>query len=194
MKRSVTPILLSLALLFSGGGQVKADLFTFTYSDGNGNVGNGTLTASALGGGEFLATSGTLDVTGGGAVGTYLLYPGGPGVTSSPYGTYIYDDVLYPTSNPSLDFYGLLFRESGLEINIYSTTSPIDYHFDYSNGLGNNTESSSPGLFTLQSSVPEPSTLWTAVGGICAGIAYGWSRRRREKRLQRPGGQHDASK
>ncbi|MGO9814917.1 MAG: PEP-CTERM sorting domain-containing protein [Isosphaeraceae bacterium] len=31
-------------------------------------------------------------------------------------------------------------------------------------------------------SVPEPSTLWMAAGGICAGVAFRWNRRRRQQR------------
>ncbi len=34
--------------------------------------------------------------------------------------------------------------------------------------------------------VPEPSTLWMAVTGICAGCAFGWSRGRRAPRRSRP--------
>ena len=41
--------------------------------------------------------------------------------------------------------------------------------------------------------VPEPSTLLTAGSGIIAGIAFGWSRRRREERRRRPVGQPDTA-
>ena len=38
-------------------------------------------------------------------------------------------------------------------------------------------------VLTVPSSVavPEPSTIWMAAGGICAGVAYSWSRRRRQQ-------------
>ena len=111
--------------------------FQFSYSDSSGNVANGTLTATDLGGGQYLATGGTLTVTGGADVGTYSLYPGGPGVTTSPSGAFIYDNVVTSGSNPFLDVDGLLFTGGGLEINIWGN-SPNNYSFYSSNVSGYN--------------------------------------------------------
>ncbi len=48
------------------------------------------------------------------------------------------------------------------------------------------------GISQVLTVVPEPSTLLMAGTGISAGIAYGWFRRRRDQRRQRPVGLTDA--
>jgi hypothetical protein len=130
--------LAGLALLLGGVGQVKAGLITsgwspgsggtlspgedplyrFNYSDSSGNVASAILTADSLGGGRYLVTSGTLDVTGGAAKGTYPLVPGGPAVFFSLSGAFFVDNVLYPSQNPILDGAGLLFKNGSTEVNI----------------------------------------------------------------------------
>ena len=40
-------------------------------------------------------------------VGTYTLIPGGPGVSTSPFGSFIYDNVITLSANPALDVDGL---------------------------------------------------------------------------------------
>ena len=54
-----------------------ADSVSFTFSMG-GNVGSALLNTTVLGGGQFLVTGGTLDVTAGADTGTYSVIPGGP--------------------------------------------------------------------------------------------------------------------
>src|SRR5262249_26649644 len=85
------------------GSPVPGDpLYTFTYSDTSGNVGLGTLNtiADGFGDGGELAVAGSLTLTGGALAGnTYALLAGGPGVTGSPSGTYIFDNLLYPGNN-----------------------------------------------------------------------------------------------
>src|SRR5208337_2494207 len=94
------------------------------------------LGATYIGSGEFLAAAGNLTVTGGEFIGSYPLFPGGPGTTTSPSGFFDYDNVLYPSSNPVLDIDGLLFTEGVyrspgyLEINIWGNDSPGSYTFD----------------------------------------------------------------
>ncbi len=101
---------------------------TYTFSIG-GQTGNGTLTAADLGGGELLATAGSLTVTGGSDIGTYPLYPAGPGITTSPDGVFDIDNLLFPSSDPTLDVDGLLFTGSGgLELNLWGN-SPDNYSF-----------------------------------------------------------------
>ena len=88
--------------------------------------------------GEYMATAGKLTVTGGNDVGAYSLYPGGPGQTTSPMGSFYYDNLLfpsYPTLNPPLDVDGLLFTNPGLEINIWGN-SPGNYSYYDSTGSG----------------------------------------------------------
>jgi len=73
--------------------------FDFSF-DISPDIGYGSLSTTDIGNGEFLATAGSLSVTGGLEVGTYPLYPGGPGSITSPSGFFFYDSVLYPSTNP----------------------------------------------------------------------------------------------
>lgn len=109
-------------------------LFDFTFSSVLDN-GYGSLDATSLGGGVFLATSGSLTVTTGQDHGTYSLYLGGPAQTTSPSGYFYYDDLLY-SSAPGVDNDGLLFTNgSSLEINIFS--NPGNYQFYDNTGYNN---------------------------------------------------------
>ena len=148
---------------------------TFLFSiDIGGNAASATLNATDLGGGMFLATSGTLIVTTGLDVGTYSLFPGGPAAFFSPSGVIIADNVLYPGSDPLLDVFGLLFTGGGLEINIYGN-GPNDYTFASWDGSSLNVfVSGAPDSVSLQ--VPEPATL-ALIGIGLAGL--GASRRRK---------------
>lgn len=96
----------------------------------------GSLNTADQGNGTFLATSGSLTITAGSDIGTFPLYPGGPGVTLSPMGAFDFDDLIYSSVNPPLDMDGLLFTGPGLEINIWGNPpTPNNYSFyDYSNG------------------------------------------------------------
>src|SRR3954453_21036962 len=78
-------------------------IYTFSYNDGI-NIASGTLDVTGN-----LATSGTLNLTAGAATGTYALLPGGPGETLSPFGAFLFDNLINPSANPSLDGDGLLF-------------------------------------------------------------------------------------
>ncbi len=103
-------------------------LFDFAFTIGP-NTGYGSLNTTDIFNGQFLATAGTLTVTGGQDVGTYPLYPGGPVEELSPSGKFLFDNVLYPSIDPGIDNGGLLFIGSGLEINIWSN-SPDNYEFE----------------------------------------------------------------
>ena len=93
-------------------------LFDFAFSIGP-NAGYGSLNTTDDFSGQFLATSGILTVTGGGAVGvrTRCIQVGQP-KPQAPAGAFLYDDVLYPSIAPAIDNNGPLFIGSGLEINI----------------------------------------------------------------------------
>jgi len=118
-------------------------LFDFAFTLGP-DTGYGTLNTTDVGGGEFNATAGFLTVTGGRDVGSYPLYPGGPGVTSSPSGFFVYDNDLFPSMDPLIDTVGgPLFISGSLEINLFAY-GPDSYSF-YDNTGYNNTGSS----FTL---------------------------------------------
>jgi hypothetical protein len=127
-------------------------LFDFAFSIGP-NAGYGSLNTTDIFNGEFLATAGTLTVTGGQDIGSYPLYPGGPGVTTSPAGAFIYDNVLYPSIDPPIDLDGPLFISGGLEINIWSN-SASNYEFDDHTGSG-----------YINDATGEPFTLSVAPGG-----------------------------
>lgn len=123
-------------------------LFDFTF-DIAPETGYGSFNTTDINNGQFLATAGFLTVTAGADVGTYSLYPGGPGVTLSPFGSFDYDDVIYPSTDPPLDLDGLLFTGPGLEINIWGN-SPGNYSYYDSTGAGNyGTQLTENGTFPL---------------------------------------------
>jgi hypothetical protein len=107
-------------------------LFDFSFSIGS-QTGSGSLNVSDQSNGQYLAISGSLTVNGVYDVGTYPLYPGGPGVVTSPNGAFIYDNLLfpsYPSTNPSIDLDGILFlNSSGFEVNIWGN-GPDAYEYD----------------------------------------------------------------
>lgn len=108
------------------------------------DTGYGALNTTDVGNGEFNATGGFLTVTGGADVGSYPLWPGGPGVVHSPSGFFVYDNDLFPSMDPLIDTVGgPLFISGGLEINLFAY-GPDSYSFYDSTGY-NHTGSS----FTL---------------------------------------------
>lgn len=125
------------------------------------------LNTTAVSGGAYWASGGTLDVTSGSDMGTYSLVSGGP----SPFisGGYEADNVLFTTSTPYLDTYGLLFTGGGIDINIYTNTSSqgcgaTQYCFNASNGVSLGGDPTSVSLST----VPEPASL--ALFGIAIAL------------------------
>jgi hypothetical protein len=122
-------------------------IFDFSF-DIAPEIGTGSLNTIDEGGGQFLATTGTVTITAGADQGTFPLYPGGPGVTVSPLSAFDYNDVLYWTSNPPLDVDGLLFTPPGKEINIWGNSTNNYSFYDYSGGAYG-TELVEAGTFTL---------------------------------------------
>ena len=100
--------------------------FSFTIST---QSGHGSLNTNDQGGGSFLATRGSLTNTAGVDLNTYVLYPGGPGVTLSPLGSFNFDNLVPYTTNPPLDGDGLLFSNGTTtgtdtyEINIWGNSA-----------------------------------------------------------------------
>jgi len=198
MKR-VTWIVSALALVFCTVGQAKADFTAvFVYIGPQGDSASGTLsgTGPVDAAGGYHATSGSITFTainGAPVMQTYSLLPGGPGVTSSPSGAFIVDNLVYPAnnagsgmnngmdgfppiSNPSyLDTYGLLFGKGNVEINIWGNGGPSNYQFDEAVN-GGVTISHTGGTFILYSfvsTVPEPSGIaLLGLGVVCLTVGY----------------------
>jgi hypothetical protein len=171
--------------------------YIFTYSDLSGDAGYGVLNAvpDGLGDDGLHAISGSLTVTSsaGGLLplGTYPLLTAGPGVTTSPSGNYVVDNLIYPAndagsganngadgfptvSNPSyLDFFGLLFGKGGTEVNIYGNGGG-DYAFLFSPpGVSG---AFAGGTFSL--ALPEPGSLTLLGIGAAGLLGHAWRRRR----------------
>jgi PEP-CTERM motif len=139
----------------------------FTFNLG-GNIGFGSLSTTDEGGGQFLATSGTLTVTSGADFGSYAIVAGGPSATLSPSGAFNFDNLVMPGSNPSLDVYGLLFSNgSGKEINIWGTgTSSYSFWDHTSSGYGVQYNGPSTGDFFTATVVPLPTSYTLLLGGL----------------------------
>jgi len=121
--------------------------FSFTIST---ETAFGSLNVTDQGGGKWLATAGSLTVTGGSDVGTYTLIAGGPGVTTSPFGSFLYDNVITPSANPALDVDGLLFGATGKELNVWGN-SANNYSFYDSTSRGvYGTKLTATGAFSFQ--------------------------------------------
>ncbi len=119
----------------------KADAapYQLNFNDNLGDVGSGQIDiVEVLVGGNtsYQAVSGYLNVTGGGAAGSWTLYTAGgattfPNYFYSPAGAYIYNNAVYPDGNDPqysgvtslLDNYGLLFTQSnGNELNLWGNS------------------------------------------------------------------------
>jgi len=118
--------LLAMAAALTIAPAALADTLNFDFTQGP-ITAQGTLTydsGSPITAGEFLASAGTISVYNNGvlaAIGTLVLNPNSPGLDSVRVvgGTdLIYDDLIFPSSNPILDNAGgLLFQFNGLSIN-----------------------------------------------------------------------------
>ena len=130
---------------------------TFTFTVGP-QSGFGVLTSADLGGGQLLATAGTLDVTGGSNLGTYSLYPGGPAITLSPAGAFQIDNLVFPAQDPPVDFYGLLFLGGGLEVNLWGNSLDNYSFYVYDTGSASyiTTVTSNGTVTPTVSSAPDP--------------------------------------
>jgi len=136
----------------------RADNFTFTV-----NGGSGTLSATNIGGGMWVADSGTAIYN----LTAFTLYAGtdNGAIQTSPSGGILFDNVLYPNSNPTLDVYGLLFIDANAnELNIYGGPNVVQ-------------------TFKL-TAVPEPGTISLFLSGMLGlGLLVGMNGQRRNPRV-----------
>jgi hypothetical protein len=131
---------------------------SFTFTIGT-ETGFGTLNLISESAGTYLATAGSITVTGAQDIGTFPLYAGGPGLVSSPNGAFIYNNLVYPSSNPTVDVNGgLLFDNGGgLETNIWGNSAG-NYSFYTGTAAGNYSIAiTADGSFTFDvASTPDP--------------------------------------
>jgi len=165
--RQLSAACVAVGALTFGMGQASAtQIFNFTFG-GNNESGSGTLVATNNGDGSFTVDSGTGTETVLGITDTLtlILNPAGIAYSYSPYGLFIFDNQLFPTADPLIDYDGLLFASStGAEVNIWST-GPDNYTYGAGqNGSYSVDESTAFALTT----VPEPSSI--ALLGLGLGL------------------------
>jgi hypothetical protein len=98
---------LALVAILACGSAAYANTMTFSFS-GPDASGSGSMQATAQGGGSYLVTSmtGSVFIDGVGGPITGLVPTGSNGL-------YIYNNLVYPSSTPELDYQGLVFGVTG---------------------------------------------------------------------------------
>jgi MYXO-CTERM domain-containing protein len=174
---SVHTRLTTIAAALALAGAANAEDFVFHYY-GSTIQAWGTLSGTDAGNNSFDITSGELHVTQGPVAGKYQLLANTPGTawTYSPSHFFMINNTLNPESTDRVvDWYGLLFGASGVEINIFNEkqSGPGGRYVFYAHGPGGNTVNY--GDFTA-----EPVTTPTPGTGALAGLGgLLFTRRRR---------------
>lgn len=131
------------------GASASSTVINFSFVINTTETAYGTVNVTDEGGGTWLATSGSLTITGGADIGTWSLIAGGPGVTLSPLGRFDYDNVITPSANPALDTEGLLFGTTAKEINVWGN-SASNYSFYDATSAGYGSTIVATGSFSFQ--------------------------------------------
>ena len=116
-----------------------ATFYRWALDAGDGLTGAGTLTTGAPAGGGFDITAVTGQI-GGHPIALLGGNPGGE--TLSPDGSFLFDNILFPGTDPVVDYWGLLITVGGDEGNVFGNGPPGSYSYwthsaagyDYSNG------------------------------------------------------------
>jgi hypothetical protein len=144
---------LALAAILACGTGAYANTMSFSFS-GPDASGSGSMQATAQGGGSYLVTSmtGSVFIDGVGGPITGLVPTGSNGL-------YIYNNLVYPSSTPKLDYQGLLFGVTGFTDAMNLCADPgcnlssgsQAWLIDHVNG--------NYSFYPVASSTPEPSAL-----------------------------------
>jgi hypothetical protein len=174
-----TTIAAALAAALATSSVASATTFDLSYTGADFSL-TATLDTTSLGGGDYLVTGLVGTVTDGGGPEAITLLPGGPGVFSSPSGTFQLNNVLYsPPAPTSFDFYGLGFTASGDEWNLCAASvggCPNVYTlFQFNPSTGALVTDSGSAIV---SEVPEPAT-WAMLALGFVGLGLVCSRKAR---------------
>lgn len=163
-----------LALIGLSPVALRADSFTWTDVGPGITAASGTLTAHPVGGGQYIVDSGTAMFNGDSM--NLLAGTDNGAAQTSPNGLFIFDNVLFMSSNPTLDVDGLLFADTfGKELNIWGNGTPGS--FSTYTGVGGSyplEDTSSVFSIVPSAAAPEPSALILLVAGLMVAIGLAW--------------------
>ena len=145
--------------------------FDFSYVSLDGiDQASGSLLATANGDGSFTAFSGFGEYDGFAI--NLIANPSAPATIVSPSGYFNYDDQIFPSASPKVDYSGLLFSIAdggATELNLYYDSSVPNYIAYLNDGINNQ------GAF---STAPEPATSGL-IGISLLGLGFGLRRMRK---------------
>jgi hypothetical protein len=160
-------ILLALATSLAISPSARADSFTYGY-DGSGFDATLTYTASQITGDpgvyQISNVAGTIfsagtDITSPATFSVPVIAdPNGTNSAAQAFNGYTieYDNLLFPSSTSTLDFYGVFFAVDGLDFNLYTNNGVYQW---LDTGTYTNTDNSSDPITDPLITSPEPGSL-----------------------------------
>ena len=155
---------------------LRADSFSWTDVGAGITAASGTLSAHPVGSGQYVVDSGS-GIFNGDSISLIAGADNGA-AQISPSGLFIFDNMLFLSSNPTLDVDGLLFADSlGNELNIWGNGVPGSYS-TYTGVSGSYPLQDTISTFSIVPSVPtpEPSALILLGTGLLALTGLAWRR------------------